>query len=366
MARDGAGRRRGAMWTSQHLAVVHLVDVVARRGRSRSAGSPARWSRGSGRRRRRCPGTSSLPPASAGATRPRTRRAPVLTMLQPMRTWRFEALGLVLGGDEDLAQPGVHAVRQGEVDDAIGPAEADGRLGPVLGRAGTGALPPLRRGGPRPRREADRMFMEAALPRALSAHRGPPFHAEGGPVAQSRLRRSTRAGAPSAPTRRRGRQTRSYSPGSASERSRPSTMTDSGLEQGVVRGELGAARLLEGEVVETHELDPGPDQVGGRVLGEVDVVGLELLPEHLARHARLEEHAQVVAQVEGPRGRRDPRGHGRPARPREPCPGGSRGGARPPWPRRPGNDRARRRGSPSGYPGRAGRGCRGVPGRSGG
>jgi hypothetical protein len=51
-----------------------------------------------------------------------------------------EALGLVLGGDEDLAEAGVHAVGEREVDDAVGPAEADGRLGAVLGE-GVQALP---------------------------------------------------------------------------------------------------------------------------------------------------------------------------------------------------------------------------------
>jgi hypothetical protein len=41
---------------------------------------------------------------------------------------------LVLGGDEDAPEPGVDAVAQREVDDPVGSAEIDGRLGPFLGQ----------------------------------------------------------------------------------------------------------------------------------------------------------------------------------------------------------------------------------------
>ena len=41
---------------------------------------------------------------------------------------------LVLRGDEDAAQPGVDAVAQREVDDAVRPAEVDRRLGALLGQ----------------------------------------------------------------------------------------------------------------------------------------------------------------------------------------------------------------------------------------
>ena len=53
-----------------------------------------------------------------------------------------------------------------------------------------------------------------------------------------------------------------------------------------------------GQIVEAHELHAGLHQVGGRVLGEVDVVGLELGAQQLAGHARLEEDAQVVTEVD--------------------------------------------------------------------
>src|SRR5205807_1585349 len=43
----------------------------------------------------------------------------------------IETAGLVLREDEDLAEMAVDAVREGEVNDTIEPAEGDGRLGPV-------------------------------------------------------------------------------------------------------------------------------------------------------------------------------------------------------------------------------------------
>ena len=52
-----------------------------------------------------------------------------------------QADGLVLGEDQDLAEVGVDAVGEGEVDDPVDPAERDGRLGPVAGQ-GLQAGPP--------------------------------------------------------------------------------------------------------------------------------------------------------------------------------------------------------------------------------
>ena len=58
-----------------------------------------------------------------------------------------QAHRLVLGEDQDLAEVGVDAIREGEVDDPVDPAERDGRLGPV---AGQGLQPGCL--GPRPGR----------------------------------------------------------------------------------------------------------------------------------------------------------------------------------------------------------------------
>ena len=44
-----------------------------------------------------------------------------------------ERQGLVLKRDEDLPEPGVDAVAQGEVDDPVRPSEVDSGLGPLLG-----------------------------------------------------------------------------------------------------------------------------------------------------------------------------------------------------------------------------------------
>jgi hypothetical protein len=45
-----------------------------------------------------------------------------------------QALGLVLGGDADAADAGVHAVREREIDDAELAAERHGRLGAPVGK----------------------------------------------------------------------------------------------------------------------------------------------------------------------------------------------------------------------------------------
>ncbi len=54
----------------------------------------------------------------------------------------IERVGLVLSQDVDPVEPGVHQVRQHEVDDSISPAEGDRRLGAVQGqRSEAAALP---------------------------------------------------------------------------------------------------------------------------------------------------------------------------------------------------------------------------------
>jgi len=52
-----------------------------------------------------------------------------------------EGLGFVLREDDDLVNPGVHAVAEGEVHKAVDPAERDGGLGAILGE-GHEPLPP--------------------------------------------------------------------------------------------------------------------------------------------------------------------------------------------------------------------------------
>jgi hypothetical protein len=44
-----------------------------------------------------------------------------------------EGLGFVLREEDDLVDPGVHAVAEGEVHEAIDPAERDSGLGAILG-----------------------------------------------------------------------------------------------------------------------------------------------------------------------------------------------------------------------------------------
>ena len=83
---------------------------------------------------------------------------------------------------------------------------------------------------------------------------------------QPRERRTTRAGAPSPPATRSGRQAMSYSPGSTSERSSPSTTIDAGPEQRVVGREVGGAEAVDRQVVEADELDARLGQVERRVL----------------------------------------------------------------------------------------------------
>ena len=130
-----------------------------------------------------------------------------------------QALGLVLRGDEDLAQARVDAVGEREVDDAVGPAEGHRRLGALAGER-VQALA-------RPAGQQDRDH----VPEQQHVMTQPPPR-------QARDRRTTRAGDPSPPPTRRGRQAMSYSPGSTSERSRPST-TITPPEQRLVGAEVG-------------------------------------------------------------------------------------------------------------------------------
>ncbi len=57
----------GVLMLLEHEAVVHLVDVVAGEDEDVSWAPRSRWSRCSGRRRRRCPGTRSWRRAAWGA-----------------------------------------------------------------------------------------------------------------------------------------------------------------------------------------------------------------------------------------------------------------------------------------------------------
>ena len=64
-----------------------------------------------------------------------------LRKFHPWRMCRSRLRRLVLRQDEDAAEAAVDAVGQGEVDDAVEPAERHGRLGPVAGeRFEPGAL----------------------------------------------------------------------------------------------------------------------------------------------------------------------------------------------------------------------------------
>ena len=64
-----------------------------------------------------------------------------------------QADGLVLGQHEDLAEVGVDAVREGEVDDPVDPAERDRRLGPVARQRLQARSPASRPGRPPARRD---------------------------------------------------------------------------------------------------------------------------------------------------------------------------------------------------------------------
>ncbi len=117
----------------QQVAVVHLVDVVARKDQDMT----------------RAPvlqqvdvlvngvGGAFVPLLAHAMLRrnavkefPRFVAEDVPTPLQVL----VKGVGLVLGQDEDLPQAAIDAVRKGEVDDPVGAAKGDGRLGTVAGQ----------------------------------------------------------------------------------------------------------------------------------------------------------------------------------------------------------------------------------------
>ncbi len=129
---EGEAGRAGDVHV-EHLAVVHLVDVVARQhdhearllpldrvevlvDRVRRAQVPVLPHPLLGRQH-----LHELPELAAEAA-PSRAHVPV------------QALGLVLGGDEDLPQARVDAVAEGEVDDPVGAPEEHRGLGAVAGQ----------------------------------------------------------------------------------------------------------------------------------------------------------------------------------------------------------------------------------------
>ena len=117
---------------AQHLAVVHLVDVVARQDDDVARALPL-------------DGVQVLVDRVGGAQIPvfadpllgRKELDELVELLRhdvpahPDVTVQRERL--VLGRDEDPPQPRVDAIAEREVDDPIGPAEVDRRLGAILG-----------------------------------------------------------------------------------------------------------------------------------------------------------------------------------------------------------------------------------------
>ena len=196
----------------EHLAVVHLVDVVARQD-----DDPARPLA--------LEGVEVLVDGVGGAEVPVLADALLgrqdLDELAQLGVHdapahadvAVQALGLVLGGDEDLPEAGVDAVGEREVDDPVGAAEGDRGLGAVAGQG----IEPLAR-APRQEHRHD-------VAQQKDVHPGRPVLSPSAWLRHIRVLSTTRAGEPSAPTIRSGRHAMSYSPGSTSERSRPSTIT---------------------------------------------------------------------------------------------------------------------------------------------
>ena len=130
---DRRQRDRGAalLVEAQHARVVHLVDVVARQhdevARVLAHDRVEVLVDGVGR---------ALIPVLAD---PLLRRQDLDELAELLRhdapahaDVPVERQRLVLRGDEDAAQPGVDAVAQREIDDAVRPAEIDRRLGAIL------------------------------------------------------------------------------------------------------------------------------------------------------------------------------------------------------------------------------------------
>ena len=131
-----AERRAGAALAveAQHLARSPSCRRDRPTARSGGAAPRAGWSRGSGRRRRRCPRYQCSPTRFCGLRISMNSPSSSATTLQPIAEVAAERERLVLQRDEDLAQPRVDAVAEREVDDPVRPAEVDRRLGPLLGQ----------------------------------------------------------------------------------------------------------------------------------------------------------------------------------------------------------------------------------------
>ena len=132
-------------------------------------------------------------------------------------------------------------------------------------------------------------------------------------------------------TMRRGRQAMSYSPGSTSDRSSPSTTTTPAPSSAWWAGEAPVLEAVDREVVEAHELEARLREVGRRVAGQVDEVFLELgdassCPDmrvfSSTRRSSRRSSGLEVGALDALAGRRSRR--------RGPCPSGSRAAARPP------------------------------------
>ena len=117
----------------QHLRVVHLVDVVAREHDHVTR----RFAHDRVEVLEHRVGRAEIPVL----THPLLRRQQLDELAQLLRNHvprhpdvTAERQRLVLRGDEDPAQTRVDAIAQGEVHDAVGPAEVHGRLGALGGQ----------------------------------------------------------------------------------------------------------------------------------------------------------------------------------------------------------------------------------------
>ena len=250
------------------------------------------------------------------------------TTLQPMRTWRFRLCALYWVAMKILRRPGVDAVGEREVDDAVGAAEGHRGLGAVARER----VQPLAR----PARQQHRHHVPQQ--EDVHAHPGRPGHSRG--------RSTTRAGdavAAGDAQRQAGHVVLARLDLREVE---PLDDHDARLQQRVVGGEVAAAELLDREVVEAHELDAGLRQVGRGVRRQVDVVLLERLAAAAGRSCASSAARAGRRAGRAPPGPRGRRARGRPGPPRGPCPSGSRAAARPRSPRPPGSGTARPRGCP--------------------
>ena len=243
-----------------------------------------------------------------------------------------EALRLVLGRDEDLAQARVDAVREREVDDPVRAAERHRRLGALARQR----VEPLARAAGE--QDRDHVPEQQDVHGAATA---PPSRRASGARRARGLRPPRRHAAAGRPCRTR--------PAPTSERSSPSTTITPAPSSAWCAGKPVAGEAVDRQVVEADELEARLRQVECGVLAQVDVVLLVAGPQQLPRHARLQQHAQVVAQVERLEvGALDALAR-RPAPARASCPSGSRAAAHRPSPRPGRSAPARRRGSRSAW-----------------